>query len=185
MVPPEREVTEILCPVHETPVFKVVASQGIVCHIWDPRLGLTIDQIRNRFPFAVWDSNLHRTDETPGAKFPIYNLVCDRCMTSWEEYAKANPPPPKRGMMVSITGSGKILINETEFSIDQIPAVAEAVANHQARPRLYLRTHETTPVDLIKAVMAACAEHGITDVVFSSMDDEEAPDPDRKRIAPE
>ncbi len=64
----------------------------ISCGMWDPKLGLTIDQIKNRFPYAIWDSNLYRLDENPNAKLPRYNLVCDKCNASWEEYVKANAP---------------------------------------------------------------------------------------------
>ena len=166
--PHEREMMDIVCPVHQVPVFKVHASCEISCYVWDPRLGLTVEQIRNRFPYAIWDSNLHRIDESEGAKFPRYNLVCDRCRDSWGEYAASNPLPPERGLVISITESQKILIDDTEFSLDQIPAVAKMVSSHQAKPRLHIRATNSTPIDLIKAVVNACATEGITDVIFGS-----------------
>lgn len=157
-----------MCPVHEVPVYKAHASYPISCYVWDPKLGLTVEQIRNRFPYAIWDSNLHRVDESKGAKFPRYNLVCDRCQDSWGEYAAANSPPPEDRFVVSITETQKILINETEFSIEQVTAVAKAVSSHHANPRLHIRAHKSTDTDFIKSVVDACAEAGITDVIFGS-----------------
>lgn len=164
----EREQTEIVCPVHQVAVFKVHASGEISCPVWDPKLGLTIEQIRNRFPYAIWDSNLHHVDDSSNAQFPMYNLVCDRCVASWREYVEAHPFPKENRFVISITESEKILINETEFSIDQIAAVAKAVSNHHANPRLHIRAHNTTNTDIIKSVVDACAEGGLTDVIFGS-----------------
>ncbi len=176
---PEREVTEVMCPVHQVPVFKVHASAAISCPIWDPKLGLTNKQIRNRFPHAIWDSNLHRLDDTDGAKFPRYNLICDQCQNSWSEYVAANPFPKEKRFVISIPESQKILINGTEFSIDQIPAIAKTVSNHRANPRLHLRASKNTPTELIKAVMSACSEGGITDVIFGGYDKETEPVPEQ------
>ena len=168
--PPEPEITEIVCPVHEVPVHKVHASYAISCHAWDPKLGLTVEQIRNRFPYAIWDSNLHRVDESEGAKFPRYNLVCNRCQDSWGKYAAENSPPPDDRFVISITEFQKILINETEFSIEQVTAVAKATSSHYANPRLLIRAHRSTDTEIIKSVVDACAEAGLTDVIFGSYD---------------
>lgn len=70
--------------------------------------------------------------------------------------------------MVSITETQKILINETEFSIEQVTAVAKAVSSHHTNPRLHIRARKSTDTDIIKLVVDACAEAGITDVIFGS-----------------
>ena len=162
-------MTNKFCPVHNDSVFKVEASGGIGCPIWDPGLGLTIDQIRNRFPYAVWDSNIHHLDESPNAKFPYYYLICDRCMASWSEYVSVNSPYDRDSrFIISVTSSGKILINDTEFSIEQIPAVAKTVSIYQTDPRVNLRAHGDVSTEQIKSIVKACEKGGLSDIIFGS-----------------
>lgn len=148
------------------------ASGVTSCAVWDPKLGLTIEQIRNRFPYAIWDSNIYHEDNSPNAKFPFYYLVCDRCVESWNEYAAANTPPVEKNFVISITESRKILISKTEFSIEQISAVAETISDLHSHLQLHIRADKSIDTDIIKAVVKACAEKGLTNVIFEVYSDE-------------
>lgn len=167
--PPEREETDIVCPVHQVAVFKVHASYAISEPVWDPQAGLTIEQIRNRFPFAVWDSNLHQLDETKNAKFPRYNLVCDRCQSSWFDYASAHTPHQQRATLeVHISKSGEIRIENIQFDAGQITAIAKSVAMINPEARVHLRIHKDTPTDLIRPIVRAVEAGGIKSILFGS-----------------
>jgi len=169
---PLRESTEIVCPVHRVTVVKVEAFPGIACYAWDPKIGLTVDQLRNRFPYAVWDSNIHQLDESPGATIPRYNLVCDRCMASWREYAEAAVFSGSTSkFVISVTAADEVLINGTEFTIEQLPAIAKVASTNRTNPRLYLQAHQSASTEQIRSVVKACGEGGIQDVIFGSYEE--------------
>lgn len=171
---PERELTEVVCPVHQVPVFKVHASHAISCYLWDPNLGLTVEQIRNRFPYAIWDSNLHRLDESAEAKFPRYNLVCDRCQDSWSEYATKQAPLQKDARLeVHISTSGEIRIEDTQFDVAQLTAIAKTIAMLDPGTRVIFRIHKETSAEEIRPVVLAVEESGLTNFVFGSFGSEQ------------
>ena len=162
-------MTDIVCPVHQVPVFKVHASYAISCYVWDPKLGLTVEQIRNRFPYAIWDSNLHRVDESKGAKFPRYNLICDRCQDSWGEYATEQIPLQKEPRLeIHISASGEARIEGAQFELDQLSAIATAASELNAETRVIFRVDKETETDVIRRVVTAIEEGGLHDFIFGS-----------------
>lgn len=166
---PEREETEATCPVHQVPVFKAYASGAISCHAWDPMLGLTVEQIRNRFPYAIWDSNLHHLDESPGTRFPAYYLLCDRCQDSWGEYAALHAPRRREARLeILVSPSGEAWIHGARFDLEHLAAMARTIAEINPDARVVLRADKSTPPEKVRSIAKALEEGGLENFTFGS-----------------
>lgn len=80
-------------------------------------------------------------------------------------------PGPR--LTVVLTESGTIYIHETEFSADQLTAIASTISKIEPKAKLFLRADKAVATDHVKRVIKACGAGGMNDVIFGALTDKD------------
>lgn len=93
-----RVVTEQLCPIHKTPLWKVESFGEIVCYSAPYGAWIQSVDIPNQFPHAIIGERNLRKDHSHDADFPMYHLACVECekasSESWTAFAAVHTNQP-------------------------------------------------------------------------------------------
>ncbi|MEC5126636.1 biopolymer transporter ExbD [Verrucomicrobiales bacterium BCK34] len=80
-------------------------------------------------------------------------------------------PGPR--LTVVLTEDGTIFIHGTEFSADQLTAIASTISKIEPDAKLFLRADKTVATDHVKRVIKACGAGGMNTVIFGSLTDKD------------
>jgi biopolymer transport protein ExbD/biopolymer transport protein TolR len=78
--------------------------------------------------------------------------------------AEARPLEPKSGLVVSVTRSGQIFVDETRLSYPEFRASFRALAARRASQGVYLRADQGVPYGTVVRVLAVMRAAGTGDV---------------------
>lgn len=80
-------------------------------------------------------------------------------------------PGPR--LTVVLTEDGTIFIRGTEFSSDQLTAIASTILKIEPDTKLFLRADKTVATDHVKRVIKACGAGGMNNVIFGGLTDKD------------
>ena len=78
--------------------------------------------------------------------------------------ADAEPLEAKRGMVVTVTSDGGILVDETRLSLAEFRGSFAALAAKERRDGVYLRADQAVPYGTVVQVLAVIRGSGVSDV---------------------
>ncbi len=78
--------------------------------------------------------------------------------------AEARPLEPKSGLVVTVTRSGEIFVDETRLSYDEFRASYRSLAAQRGRNGVFLRADERVPYGQVVRVLAVMRAAGVGDV---------------------
>jgi len=93
-----RIVTDQLCPIHETTLWKIESFGETVCYSQPYGDWLQSVDVPNQFPYAIIGERNIRKDHSPDADFPMFYLACEECekasSKSWSAFAAVHTKKP-------------------------------------------------------------------------------------------
>lgn len=168
-----RMKTDFVCPLHHSTVWKMETGGGTYCYASDPLFGMTIEEAKEKFPYAVCDANYYFRDDSSSAPFPRYFLVCEKCQEEWRSFVEAQPTdsPHIRGRVEFVIDTeGKVFHKGVEVSEEDIKMIARAAKGEFPGSRAKIQVDEDGEQAVIRAVVEACKRGGISEFLFGSFE---------------
>jgi biopolymer transport protein ExbD len=78
--------------------------------------------------------------------------------------ADAQPLEARKGMVVSVTADGGIVVDETRLSMEEFRGAFAAIAAKERRDGVYLRADQNVPYGTVVQVLAVIRGSGVSDV---------------------
>lgn len=78
--------------------------------------------------------------------------------------AAAEPLEARRGMSVTVTADGAIMVDETRLTLEEFKGSFAALAAKERRDGVYLRADERVPYGTVVQVLAVIRSSGVSDV---------------------
>ena len=78
--------------------------------------------------------------------------------------ADAQPLEARKGMVVSVTADGGIVVDETRLSMEEFRGAFAAIAANEMRDGVYLRADQNVPYGTVVQVLAVIRGSGVSDV---------------------